>query len=99
MLSQRLDRPVVDRTNLTGRFNILLQFAPSEAENRFDPGGSKFQKSIIDTTGRIVSVDQSGPSIFSAIPQQTGLRLQSAMAAVEFLAIDHVDKPSQVASC
>lgn len=95
MLSQRLDRPVVDRTNLTGRFNILLQWAPSETENRFDPGGSEFQESIIDTTGRSVSVDHSGPSIFSAIQQQMGLRLQSAKAAVEFLVIDHVDKPSQ----
>ena len=94
MLSQRLDRPVVDRTNLTGRFNILLQWTPSEAENPLDPGGTGLPESIIDTTGRSVSVDHAG-SIFSAIQQQMGLKLQSAKAPVEFLVIDHVDKPSQ----
>ena len=40
-------------------------------------------------------VDPSGPSIFSAIQQQMGLRLESAKAPVEFLVIDHVDKPSE----
>ena len=95
MLSQRLDRPVVDRTNLTGRFNILLQWAPSEAENPFDSGGNQLPDTIIDMRGGSVMVDPSGPSIFSAIQQQMGLRLESAKAPVEFLVIDHVDKPSE----
>jgi uncharacterized protein (TIGR03435 family) len=95
VLSQRLDRPVVDRTNLAGRFNILLQWAPNETENPFDPGGNKLPETIIDMTGGRVTVDPSGPSIFSAIQQQMGLRLESGRAPVEFLVIDHVDKPSE----
>jgi uncharacterized protein (TIGR03435 family) len=87
---------VLDRTNLTGRYNILLEWAPSETEDPFDVGvGSRFQDSIIDTTGRTVTVDHSGPSMFSAIQKQMALRLQSAKAPVEFLVIDHVEKPSR----
>lgn len=91
MLSQRLDRPVVDRTNLAGRFNILLQWAPTESENPFDPSGNQLPETIIDMRGERVSVDPSGPSIFAAIQQQMGLRLESARAPVELLLIDRVD--------
>lgn len=95
MLSQRLDRAVVDRTNLTGRFDILLQWAPGEAENAFDSGGNKLGETIIGMGGRDVTTDPSGPSIFSAIQQQMGLKLQSAKAPVDVIVIDHVSKPSE----
>ena len=39
--------------------------------------------------------DPSGPSIFIAIQEQLGLRLESQKEPVEVLVIDHVEKPSQ----
>jgi uncharacterized protein (TIGR03435 family) len=36
-----------------------------------------------------------GPSIFSALQEQLGLKLDSKKAAVEFLIIDHIEKPSE----
>ncbi len=94
MLSQRIDRLIVDRTNLAGRFDIRLQWTPSPGENPFDPGGNKLPPTIIDMSGNTVLTDSSGPSIFSAIQEQLGLKLESAKAPVELLVIDHVEKPS-----
>ena len=61
-LSQRLDRPIVDRTGLSGRYDFLLQWTPEVGEAKVDPGGNPLP--VGDTTG---------PSIFSAIQEQLGL--------------------------
>ena len=39
--------------------------------------------------------DQSGPSLFTAVREQLGLRLESAKGPVEVLVIDHAEKPSE----
>jgi uncharacterized protein (TIGR03435 family) len=90
MLSPRLDRLIIDKTNLAGRFDIRLQWAPSAAEDLFG-----VPTEIIDMNGVTVRPDPSGPSIFSAIQEQLGLRLESAKAPVELLLIDHVEMPSE----
>ena len=95
MLSQRLDRLIVDKTNLAGRFDIRLQWAPAPGENPFDQGGNKLQSAIIDNGGATLTADPSGPSIFSAIQEQLGLKLESAKAPVDVLVIDHVEMPSE----
>jgi uncharacterized protein (TIGR03435 family) len=83
-LSQRLDRTIVDKTNLTGRFDIRLQWTPSAGENPLSPGGDA-----------LPPADSSGPSIFSAIQEQLGLKLESARGPVEMFVIDQVAKPSE----
>jgi uncharacterized protein (TIGR03435 family) len=83
-LSQKLDRAIVDRTNLTGRFDIRLQWTPSAGEQLLDPGGNP-----------LPPTDSSGPSIFSAIQEQLGLKLESARGPVEMFVIDQVAKPSE----
>ena len=83
-LSQRLDRAIIDKTNLTGRFDIQLQWTPEAGEAPFDPGGN-----------RLPPADSSGPSVFTAIQEQLGLRLESAKGPVEIFVIDHVEKPSE----
>ncbi|MBZ5675996.1 MAG: TIGR03435 family protein [Acidobacteriia bacterium] len=95
MLSQRLDRLIVDKTSLTGRFDIRLQWTPNAGEYPFDPGGNRLPTSIIDMNGTTVTLDPSGPSIFSAIQEQLGLRLESAKAPVDVLVIDRVERPSE----
>jgi uncharacterized protein (TIGR03435 family) len=82
-LSQRLDRQVIDKTNLSGRFDIQLRWTPDIGENPLDLGGNT-----------IPPADPSHPSIFAAIQEQLGLRLESTRAPVEILVIDHVEKPS-----
>jgi uncharacterized protein (TIGR03435 family) len=68
------DRPVLDRTNLTGLFDIRLHFI----EER--PGTP--------------DSDSSGPTMFIAVQEQLGLKLESSKGPVEFLIIDHVEHPT-----
>jgi len=82
-LSQRLDRVVIDKTNLSGRFDIQLQWAPDIGENPLDLGGHT-----------IPLADSSRPSIFAPVQEQLGLRLESAKDPVEVLVIDYVEQPT-----
>lgn len=95
MLSQRMDRVIVDKTNLAGRYDIRLQWAPTPGENPFDQGGNKLPGTIIDNGGATLTADPSGPSIFSAIQEQLGLRLESTKGPVDVLVIDRVERPSE----
>jgi bla regulator protein BlaR1 len=83
-LSQRLGRTVIDKTNLTGRFDIQLRWSPDVGEVPFDPGGILF-------TSR--ANDSSEPSVFAAIQDQLGLKLESTRAPVDILVIDHAERP------
>jgi uncharacterized protein (TIGR03435 family) len=86
LLSQRLDRPVVDKTSLTGRFDIRLRWTPDVGENPLSPSGDPLPQA---------PTDPSAPSIFAAIQEQLGLKLEAAKGRVEFLVIDHVERPSE----
>jgi uncharacterized protein (TIGR03435 family) len=82
-LSLRLDRTVVDKTGSKETFDVHLNYAREFAAG--GPGKSS------DPTA---AVDSSRPSIFTAMQEQLGLRLESAKGPVEVLVIDHVEKPS-----
>ena len=78
-ISMVLDRPVVDRTGITGTFDVHLQWTP-------DPG------EVGDA--ETASVSESSGSIFTVLQERLGLKLQKATGPVEVLVIDHVEKPS-----
>jgi uncharacterized protein (TIGR03435 family) len=80
-----LDRHVFDKTRITGVFNIHLEFARDDSIPPSLPGGAP-PPSVPDATG--------GPSIFTALQQQLGLKLEPAKGPREYLVIDHVEKPS-----
>ena len=73
VLSDVVGRDVVDKTNLAGRYNISLKFAPDDAQ-----GGAG-----------------DGPSIFTALQEQLGLKLVAGKGPVETLVVDRVEKPSE----
>jgi uncharacterized protein (TIGR03435 family) len=81
-----LDRPVIDKTGITGKFNFRIEFASDEATPFFRTAGG--DPSAVPT-------DPAGPSIFTALQQQLGLKLERATGPVEFLVIDHVERPSE----
>ena len=78
-LSKFLGRTVVDKTGLDGAYDINLQWTPDETQ-AFLPTGP-------------AAADAPGPSIFSAVQEQLGLRLESQKGPVEVLVIDHAEKP------
>jgi uncharacterized protein (TIGR03435 family) len=80
MLSGRLGRPVVDKTGLTGKYDFALTWTPAPGEMGNGPEDGP-------------AADPGGPSIFSALQEQLGLKLESGRGPVEVLVIDHVEKP------
>jgi bla regulator protein BlaR1 len=75
-----LDRPVVDQTGLSGRFDFTLEFAPEL--NRPAPPNSDPPS------------DPQGPAFLDALRDQLGLKLQPTKAPVQVLIIDHLERPS-----
>ncbi len=87
LLSQSLGRPVIDKTGLTGNYDFDLEFTPDETQRGMGPGGG--DKGEILPPG-----DPSGPSVFTALQEQLGLKLESQKGPVDILVIESVDKPS-----
>jgi uncharacterized protein (TIGR03435 family) len=84
------DRPVVDKTGLTGLFDVHLEFEPDRAT--FPPPAPPGAPPI-DTSDQ--PPGSIGPSIFTAIQEQLGLKLESAKGPREVLVIDSVERPSE----
>jgi bla regulator protein blaR1 len=79
-----LDRPVVDRTALAGRFDFTLTWTPDESQ--FRGLGVRVPAPANDAN--------APPGLFTAIQEQLGLRLESSKAPVEVFVIDRVERPS-----
>lgn len=82
-----LDRNVLDRTGIPGSFVIRLEYAPDEHTRCF----GRTEDCAVDATSDL----PPGPSIFGALEQQLGLKLEPVKGPQEHLAIDHVDPPSE----
>jgi len=91
MLSRGLDRLVIDRTGIPGMFNLRLQFAKDQATSKFLP---PLLPGALPPSPRLdVAPDPAGPSIFTAIQEQLGLKLEPTIGPGDFLIIDRVEKP------
>jgi uncharacterized protein (TIGR03435 family) len=77
-LSRFLSRPIIDRTDLSGEFDIDLTY---QSELVAGPPGA--------------ALDAAGPSIFRAVQDQLGLKLESGRAPVEVLVIDRANPPTE----
>ncbi len=91
VLSQQLGRTILDETGLTGKYDFTLQWTPDERTGPMSAatqgGGSRSDDAP--------PPDASGPSIFTAMQEQLGLKLESRKVPVEMLVIDHVEAPSE----
>jgi uncharacterized protein (TIGR03435 family) len=90
MLSQQLGRTVVDKTGLKGRYDLKLQWAPEMGQRPTTPFGP-----VPAGVDLPPAADPSGPSIFTAVQEQLGLKLESTKGPVEVLIIDSVEKPTE----
>jgi uncharacterized protein (TIGR03435 family) len=82
MLSQKLGRSVIDETGLTGVYDFTLTWPPPLGVR----GGTEGPEALPQP-------DTAEPSIFTALQEDLGLKLQSAKGPVDILVIDHVEKP------
>lgn len=79
LLTNQLHRPVIDRTGLKGTFDIHLTYAGTTPL----------------TAAPAAAVEPSGPTIFDAVQEQLGLRLESSRVPTEVVVIDSVQKPTE----
>jgi uncharacterized protein (TIGR03435 family) len=90
-LSRLLGRTVLDKSALKGNYDFTLQWAPDEGQGGMLKGPEGSQQG----TDNAPSPESPGPSIFAAIQEQLGLKLESQNGPGEILVIDHVEKPSE----
>jgi uncharacterized protein (TIGR03435 family) len=70
--TEEVGRAVVDKTGLTGHYDITLTWTPDER----------------------LGAGDAGPSIFTALEEQLGLKLASAKGLVDTIVVDHTEQPS-----
>jgi len=87
-LSPQLGRVVIDETNLEGEFDYKLEWTPEPGQ-----GGPEAFGLPPDTRGT-PPAETNGPSIFTALQEQLGLRLVSEKGPVEMIVIDYVERAS-----
>jgi uncharacterized protein (TIGR03435 family) len=85
MMNGFVTRPVADATGLAGEFDLTLRFLPEPGARAVPAGPSANQT----TTAPDV------PSIFTAVQEQLGLRLEATRGPVEVLVIDHIEPPTE----
>ena len=85
LLGTLAGRPVADKTGLASTYTFKLDWTPTVGEGGLPgPGGPD-----------VAPPDSSGPSLFTALQEQLGLRLQSAKGPVESLVIEEAEKPTE----
>jgi uncharacterized protein (TIGR03435 family) len=87
-LSYALSRPVIDKTNLSGQFDFALRWSPAPGEDG-GPTGKGLPPHATDQP----AATPDGPSIFTALREQLGLRLKAARGPFELIVIDSVELP------
>ncbi len=90
MVGNELDRPVVDKTGLTGKYDFVLEFAPDPTRFRLPPGAAPPPGP--GPGADPAATDPTGLTIVGALQQQLGLRLVSTKAPLDTLIIDHAEK-------
>jgi uncharacterized protein (TIGR03435 family) len=80
LLGGSLGQPVVDKTGISGGFDITFRWTPAEGEANYRDADRP--------------LDPNAPSIFTAIQEQLGLKLEAEKGPLEVLVIDHIERPS-----
>jgi uncharacterized protein (TIGR03435 family) len=77
-----VDRPVIDRTDLTGKWVVRLEHAPTDRDR-------------VLSANRGEPLESAAPSIFTALQEQLGLRLEPARGPGEYLVIETIERPTE----
>lgn len=80
VLSDELHRPVVDKTGLSGGYDFSLKWTPDDVSGSGDRG---------------VKEEDAPPTLFTALQEQLGLRLQAGKDPIAVLVIDRLELPTE----
>ena len=84
LLGRWMDRPIIDKTGLTGYVDVRLRFAPESAPRPLQ---------VPPSPDGAVPAPSNEPSIFTAIEEQLGLKLEPARESIDVLVIDTARRP------
>ena len=87
-LSNQLGRQVIDKTGLTEKYDFELNWTPDESQAGFGPFGGPPAPPPPPS-------DTPGPSIFTAVQEQLGLKLESQKGPVTMIVVDSIEKPTE----
>jgi uncharacterized protein (TIGR03435 family) len=82
-LARQVGRPVIDRTGLAGNYEFNMEWTPGLTAAPTTDGASA------------AATPDDSVSLFTALEEQLGLKLQSSKGPVEVLVIDHVERPTE----
>jgi uncharacterized protein (TIGR03435 family) len=80
-LGNGIDRPVIDKTGLSGKFDLSFEYALQV--NGPLPPGTDFQP------------DDSAPPFLEALKKSLGIKLDSQSGPVSVVVVDHIEQPSE----
>lgn len=86
ILSDVLGRPVIDATGLTESYDLTMEWTPDIGEAPLSRKGSASGEPVVDS-------GSDGPSIFSAMQEQLGLKLEGRKVPAQITVVDRVQKP------
>lgn len=89
LLSSAVDLPVVDQTGLTQRFDVHIEYVPDRHMT-----GSVTLNGVVTDRPAAAADPTAGPSIFSALEKQLGLKLTPGKAPLDVIIVDHAEKPT-----
>jgi uncharacterized protein (TIGR03435 family) len=87
-LKMTLHRPVLEKSGLTGNYDFKLQFMPDRLAPRASPDVA------LNYQPELVPPDPAAPSLFTALQEQLGLKLESGRGPIQIVIVDHVERPS-----
>jgi len=87
MQSAVTDKPVVDHTGLTDRYDFTLKWTPDDSQF------AQF-RSVLPATPPKTDDPNAPPSLYTAVQEQLGLKIEATRAPDDVIVIDHVEKPS-----
>jgi uncharacterized protein (TIGR03435 family) len=83
-VSQQAGRAIVDRSGLAGNHDFDLTWTPEQFANRATPA-------VVNGN----TIDPDGPSLFTALQEQLGLKLDAQRGPVDVLVIEKIDRPTE----
>ena len=89
LLARLTSHVVLDETGLKGKYDVHLEYTPEQGQFPTPPAGAP------PGGPPLPQFDPNGPSLFTALQEQLGLKLESRKGPVEVMVIDHIERPSE----
>ena len=88
MQSSVMDKPVVDQTGLTDRYDFTLKWTPDDSQF------AQFRGAVTTPPPGAGDNPNAPPSLYTAMQEQLGLKFSATKAMDDVIVIDHIEKPS-----